>query len=195
MEEIILKHALNNAVQFNGKANPGAVIGKILQEDPKLKLKIGEISKKVNETVKKVTEDYESLNFNTAISQMMIFVNAVYKEDVFPLEYAKGLLKLLNPITPFVTEELWGIVTGANKSMAYEEWPTFDGNKLIEHTFELIIQINGKLKGKVNASKGMSEKALTNLALNEENIKKLTENSDIIKIIVVPDRLINIVIK
>ncbi len=107
------------------------------------------LDKVYNKTVKKVTEDYESLNFNTAIAQMMIFVNAVYKEKTWNLEYAQNFIKLLNPITPHITEEIWQTVFNKANTIAYESWPSYDESKIVDETYEMVVQINGKIRGKV----------------------------------------------
>ena len=152
------------------------------------------LEKIYHQTVKKVTQDYESLNFNTAISQMMIFINAVYKEDVFPLEYAINFVKLLNPIAPFMTEEIWQML-GHDKTIAYEKWPTYDEEKTKEETFEMVVQVNGKVRGKIEVSMDTSKEEMETLAKNLDNVKKYIENKEIVKIITVPKKLVNIVIK
>ena len=145
-------------------------------------------------TVKKVTNDYESLNFNTAISGMMIFINAVYKENVFPREYAFNFLKLLNPIAPHITEELWEKL-GNDNVIANEIWPSYDEEKTINKTLEIGVQVNGKLRATINVEKDASKDVLENLALNEENVIKHIEGKTIVKVIVVPNRIVNIVVK
>ncbi len=152
------------------------------------------LEKIYNQTVKKVTEDYESLNFNTAISQLMIFVNAVYKEDVFTKDYALGFIKLLNPICPYITEELWEFM-GNTKTIAYEPWPTYDVNKIQEETFTMIVQVNGKVRGKIEVSMETKKEEMEELSKNLENVKKYIEDKQIVKIITVPKKLVNIVIK
>ena len=152
------------------------------------------LEKIYHQTVKKVTLDYESLNFNTAISQMMIFINAVYKEDVFPLEYATNFVKLLNPIAPFMTEEIWQML-GHDKTIAYEKWPTYDEEKTKEETFEMVVQVNGKVRGKIEVSMETSKEEMETLAQELDNVKKYIENKEVIKIITVPKKLVNIVIK
>ncbi len=152
------------------------------------------LEKIYHQTVKKVTQDYETLNFNTAISQLMIFVNAVYKEDIFPLEYANNLLKLLNPIIPFITEELWNIL-GHSETIAYEPWPTYDEEKTKEEMFEMVVQVNGKLRGKIQVSMETTKEEMESLAKELENVKRYIENKEIVKVITVPKKLVNIVIK
>lgn len=146
-----------------------------------------------NQTVQKVTEDYEALSFNTAISQLMIFINAAYKEDTLPLDYMKGFVKLLAPIAPHVGEELWHKLTGSEDSISYETWPTYDESKLIEDTVEVVFQINGKVRGKQTASRTISKDDLEALALSDDNIKAHLEGKTVRKVIVVPGKLVNIV--
>ena len=152
------------------------------------------LEKIYNQTVKKVTEDFESLNFNTAISQMMIFINAVYKENIFPYEYAEGFVKLLNPICPHMTEELWHEVLNKTEELSYSSWPKYDSSKLEEDTYELVVQVNGKIRGKVDVSKGTNEEELKSIALNIDNVKNFIGSSTIRKIIVIKDKIVNIVI-
>ena len=141
-------------------------------------------------TVKKVTEDFESLNFNTAISQMMIFVNALQKEEIFPRNYAEGFLKLLNPICPFITEELWAQL-GHENTISYEEWPKFDESKMVVDTIEVPIQVNGKLRGKIKVNRTASEEEIKQIALNE--VRDYVANG-VKKIIYIPGRIFNIVV-
>ncbi len=153
------------------------------------------LDKIYNQTVKKVTDDYESLNFNTAISQMMIFVNAVYKENTWNLEYAKNFVKLLNPIVPHITEEIWSEVFNNKESIAYEPWPTYDKSKLINDTYEMVVQINGKIRGKIEVPTSYTEEEMKSTAKNLDNIKEKLEGKTIVKEIVVPKKLVNIVVK
>lgn len=146
-----------------------------------------------NQTVQKMTEDYEALSFNTAISQLMIFINAAYKEDSLPLDYMRGFVKLLAPIAPHVGEELWHKLTGSEDSISYETWPTYDESKLVEDTVEVVFQINGKVRGKQTASRTISKDDLEALALSDDNIKAHLEGKTVRKVIVVPGKLVNIV--
>ncbi len=143
-----------------------------------------------HQTVKKVTEDFESLNFNTAISQMMIFINAVAKENKLPRQYAEGFVKLLNPICPFITEELWQNL-GHNGTISYEKWPTFDPNALVTDSTEVPVQVNGKLRGKIVVTSSMSQDEIKALALDavQEFVK-----SPVKKFIYVPKRICNVII-
>ena len=152
------------------------------------------LEKIYNQTVKKVTEDYETLNFNTAISQMMIFVNAVFKESVFPKYMAEGLVKLLNPIAPFMTEELWSIL-GHNKTIAYETWPSFDESKIAETNVEIAVSINGKLRTTVLLPIDASKEETLEKVKENEIVQKNIEGKQILKEIVVPNKIVNIVVK
>ncbi len=153
------------------------------------------LEKIYHKTVKKVTSDYESLSFNTAISQMMIFINAIYKEEVFPVEYAKGLLKLLNPIVPHITEELWSEVFKEQDTIAYESWPTYDESKTIDETYELVVQVNGKVRGKIETHTDTTEEEMKEKALQIENVKKHLEGLQIVKVVTIPKKLVSIVAK
>ncbi len=152
------------------------------------------LEKIYNQTIKKVTEDYEKLSFNTAISQLMIFLNAVQKEEVFPKEYAEGFLKLLNPIAPFVTEEIWNKL-GHDNTISYEEWPKCDESKLVEDTFEMVVQVNGKVRGKIVVDDSVTEEEMKEKAKEIDNVKNYLEGHEIIKEIVVPKKLVSFVIK
>ncbi len=146
-------------------------------------------------TVKKVTNDYETLNFNTAISQMMIFVNALYKEEFIPREYAEGFMKLLNPVAPHITEEIWHEVLGHENTITYETWPTYDESKLVEDTYTMVVQVNGKVRGKIEVSTNASKEEMESLAMSIENVKKNIEGKEIVKVITIPSKLVNIVVK
>ena len=152
------------------------------------------LEKIYHQTVKKITTDYESLSFNTAISQMMVFINAVYKEEVFPKEYAEGFIKLLNPVAPFMTEEIWNIM-GHNETIAYEKWPIYDEEKTKEDVVEIGVQVNGKLRGSITVNNDTTEEEMIKLSLDNDNVKKHTEGKDIIKTIVIKKRIVNIVVK
>jgi len=152
------------------------------------------LEKIYHQTVKKVTNDYETLNFNTAISQMMIFINAVSKESILPRVYAEGFIKLLNPIAPYITEEMWEKL-GHNKSIANESWPTYDEEKCVEEDLVIGVQVNGKLRASIKIKKDEDKDSVINKAMNEENIQKHVNDKEIIKTIVVPNKIVNIVIK
>ncbi len=150
------------------------------------------LEKDYHYTVKKVTNDYETMNFNTAISQMMIFINAVYKEEVFPREYAEGFLKLLNPVAPHITEELWNIL-GHNETIAYQKWPTYDDSKTISNQITLPIQFNGKLKGTININIDEDENSIKQKV--HEAIDSKLDGKTIVKEIYVKNKIYNIVLK
>ena len=154
----------------------------------------GKLDKVYHETVKKVTEDYETLGFNTAIAQMMIFINEAYKAETLPQEYAEGFIKLLNPIVPHMTEELWSLL-GHSESIAYEPWPIHDEAKLVADTITVIAQVNGKLRAKLEVPAGISKDEMEQLALGHENVVNFTTGKNIAKVIVVPGKLVNIVVK
>ena len=148
-----------------------------------------------HQTIKKVTEDYEKLSFNTAISQMMIFVNAVYKEECFPLYMAKDFIKLLNPICPFMTEELWEVVFGEKESITYAVWPKYDETKLLADTYTLVVQVNGKLRDRIEVATNSTNAEIEKIALESEKIKIHLEGLTVVKVVVVPKKLVNIVVR
>lgn len=147
-----------------------------------------------NQTVKKVTEDYENMRFNTAISQMMVFVNEAYKADALPMVYMEGLVKLLSPIIPHVAEEIWQIM-GHDETITYETWPTYDESKLVQDTVQVILQVNGKVRSKVEVEKDLDQAQLEKIALADERIQQWTAEKDIKKVIVIPNKIVNIVAK
>jgi len=147
-----------------------------------------------HQTVKKVTEDYENLRFNTAISQMMIFINELYKDKKIPQAYLEGFLKLLNPICPHITEELNEKVLKNNNSLAYSDWPTYDPEKTKEDVITVVIQVNGKIRDKIEVKVNIPQDELKKTALSRDKILQYTAGKEIRKIIVVPNKIINIVI-
>ncbi|WP_349408223.1 leucine--tRNA ligase [Pseudalkalibacillus sp. SCS-8] len=145
-----------------------------------------------HQTVKKVSEDYEELRFNVGISQLMVFINEAYKQDVLPKALMEGFVKLLSPVAPHITEELWEKL-GNTGSIAYSEWPTFDESKLTENEVEIVVQINGKVRAKLlvptDADKGQMEE----IALSDDKVKENIEGKTVRKVIAVPGKLVNIV--
>jgi len=162
--------------------------GKIKDEENK------NLEKVYHQTVKKVSEDFESLGFNTAISQMMIFVNAVYKEEVFPKEYAEGFVKLLNPVAPHIGEELWEML-GHTGTIAFESWPTYDESKLSDDEKEIAVQVNGKVRATIKIAVDEAEDSIKAKALEEENVKRHMEGKEVVKVIVIKGKIVNIVVK
>lgn len=171
----------------------------MIDDDDKLRDRVttlndGSLDKVYNQTVKKVTDDFEKLHFNTAISQMMVFVNAAYKAEALPLEYMEGFVKLVSPIAPHIAEELWTKL-GHVGSITYEPWPKYDASKLVESTVEIVVQVNGKVRQHLKVSKDASRDELEKLALADEHIKEELAGKDIKRVIAVPGRLVNIVAK
>ncbi|MEZ2717535.1 leucine--tRNA ligase [Niallia circulans] len=151
------------------------------------------LDKIYHQTVKKVTEDFEALRFNTAISQMMVFINECYKADRIPKKYVEGFVKLLSPICPHITEELWQIITGSNQSIAYEAWPAYDEAKLVDDEVEIVIQINGKVKAKLMVPADANKDALEQIAMEDSQVKEQIDGKQVRKVIAVPGKLVNIV--
>ena len=152
------------------------------------------LEKIYHKSVKKITEDFEKLAFNTAISQMMIFINAVYKEGKCPKAYAEGMTKMLSCISPHICEEMWSIF-GHEDTIAYESWPTYDEAKCVDDEVEIVIQINGKLRAKIKAPKDTPAAEAIALAKTEESVAAAIEGKTIVKEISVPNKIVNIVIR
>ncbi|WP_342535945.1 leucine--tRNA ligase [Sporosarcina sp. FSL K6-3508] len=152
----------------------------------------GPLEKVYNQTVKKVTEDFEGMRNNTAISQMMVFINECYKADKLPKAYIEGFVLLISPITPHLAEELW-VKLGHTETVAYAQWPTYDETKLSDDTVEVAVQINGKIRAKINVSKDSTKEELEQVALANEDVKQWMEGKELKKIIAIPGRLVNIV--
>jgi leucyl-tRNA synthetase len=145
-----------------------------------------------HQTVKKVTEDLEGLRFNTAISQLMVFINEAYKATVLPKEYVEGFVKLVSPIAPHLAEELWSKL-GHNTTITYVAWPAFDEAKLVENEVEIVVQVNGKVRAKLLVAKVVTKDQLEQIALEDDRVKEHTEGKTIRKVIAVPGKLVNIV--
>ncbi|WP_300968858.1 leucine--tRNA ligase, partial [Faecalibaculum rodentium] len=153
------------------------------------------LDKVYNQTVKKVTKDIDTLNFNTAVSAMQIFMNEVYKHKSMPVEYAEGFVKLLYPFAPHLGEELWEEVFHNSESIAYTSWPEWDESKLVEAVNTIVVQVNGKVRGKFEAAAGTDDKALEETALSLGSVQKHLEGKDVKKVIVIKGRVVNIVAK
>ncbi|PIC97518.1 leucine--tRNA ligase [Sporosarcina sp. P26b] len=152
----------------------------------------GPLEKVYNQTVKKVTEDYEAMRNNTAISQLMVFINESYKAEKLPKAYIEGFLLLISPITPHLAEELWSKL-GHMDTIAYAQWPTFDETKLSDDTVEVAVQINGKIRAKITVARDCTKEELEQAALENEDVKQWMEGKELKKIIAIPGRLVNIV--
>ena len=152
-----------------------------------------ELEKVYNETVKKVTEDFEVLGFNTAISQMMIFINAAVKAGHCPREYAEGFIKLLNPVCPHITEEMWQMY-GHNESIAYEKWPEYDEEALKSDTVEIGVQVKGKARGVIEISVDADEETAVAEARKIPSVEKAIDGKEIRKVIFIKGKILNIVV-
>ncbi|WP_019773163.1 leucine--tRNA ligase [Streptococcus sobrinus] len=155
----------------------------------------GKLDKVYNETVKSVTEQIEAMKFNTAIAQLMVFVNAANKEKTLFVDYAQGFVQLLAPFAPHVAEELWQSLTNSTESISYVKWPTWDDSKLIEDEIEIVVQIKGKVRAKLLIPKDLPREDMEALALANDKIKAELEGKEVVKVIAVPNKLVNIVAK
>lgn len=173
-------------------------IWRLFIEDDALSTKVvdandGKMEKVFHQTVKKVSEDFEALRFNTAISQLMVFINEGYKADTIPKEYVESFVKLLSPIAPHVAEELWEKL-GHSETVTYEEWPTYDESKLVDDVVEVVVQVNGKVRTKISVAKDITKEELEAAALADETIQKAAEGKQIRKVIAIPGKLVNVVV-
>ncbi|MEY9973966.1 leucyl-tRNA synthetase [Lysinibacillus sp. RC46] len=166
----------------------GTIAAKIQASDDKT------LEKSYHQTVKKVTEDYEGIRFNTAISQMMVFINDCYKADVIPTAYAEGFVKMLAPMVPHVAEELWQIL-GHAETLSYAQWPTYDESKLVDDEVEVAVQVAGKVRAKIIVAKDASKEEIEKVALADGKVQEYMEGKNLVKIIVIPGKLVNIVVK
>lgn len=155
----------------------------------------GKLDKVYNETVKSVTEQIEQLKFNTAIAQLMVFVNSANKEEALYADYAKGFVQLLAPFAPHLAEELWQVMTKSGESISYVAWPTWDESKLVEDEIEIVVQIKGKVRAKLMVAKDLSREDLQKVALENDKIQAEIAGKDVVKVIAVPNKLVNIVVK
>jgi leucyl-tRNA synthetase len=150
------------------------------------------LDKIYHQTVKKVTEDYDSLSYNTAISQLMVFVNEVYKTKQITTEHYEGFLKLLHPIAPHITEELASEQGFA--LLATSTWPSYEESYIRETIFQLAIQVNGKVRDTIEVDATASKETILEAAMTEK-IKQFTDGLAIVKTIYVPGKLVSIVVK
>ena len=152
----------------------------------------GSLDRVYHATVKKVSEDIDSLSFNTAISQMMIFINECYKADHVYQLYLENFVKMFACFAPHLGEELWTILTG-KQGISFEEWPSYDESKMAEDTVTIVVQVNGKLRSKFEMAKDSDQQVLKDKAI--ESVPNYTNGKQIMKVIVVANKLVNIVVK
>ncbi len=153
-----------------------------------------EILRLLHKSIKKVQEDIEGLRFNTAISQLMIFVNEMYKTEIKPVSALKTFLQLLNPFAPHITEELWQRL-GNDSILAYKTWPQFDKQLTKDESIEIILQVNGKIRDKMLVAAGTKQSELEQLVLQSARLKPYLDGKNIVKIIAVVDKMVNVVVK
>ncbi|KIL37926.1 leucyl-tRNA synthetase [Gordoniibacillus kamchatkensis] len=144
-------------------------------------------------TIKKITEDFEALRFNTAISQLMIFVNEAYKTETLPLEAMRHFVQMLSPIAPHIAEELWEKL-GGTESVTYVPWPQFDEAWTVDDEVEIVVQVNGKIADRVKIAADLEEAAMQELALGLDRVKELAAGKTVRKVIAVKGKLVNIVV-
>ncbi len=154
----------------------------------------GALTKIYHQTVKKVTNDFEVLGFNTAIAQMMVFINEVYKVGTCPREYAEGFIKMISCITPHVGEEIWQQLGHAD-TIAFESWPTYDEAKCVEDTVEIALQVNGKIRNRIEVAADITAADAIAAAKADERVAPVLEGMQVIKELYVPGKLVNIVVK
>lgn len=167
-------------------------------EDGSLNAKIGgegsdEFKRTWHKTVKKVTEDLEALRFNTAISQLMIFVNEAYKVDSVPKEAAENFVQMLSPLAPHIAEELWERL-GNTGGISYVSWPTYNEAWTVDAEVEIVVQVNGKIVERTKISKDLDQAAMQEHSMNLPNVKQSIEGKTVRKVIAVPGKLVNIVV-
>ena len=166
---------------------------KIKSQKSKLQLKNQKLERLIHKTIKKIDEDLENTKFNTAVSALMILVNEMEKEQAIPITYYQSLLILLSPFAPHITEELWHQL-GHEDSIHNQVWPKYDSKLVKEETITLIVQINGKVRDKIEVEADISEEKAKKLTLEREKVKKWIEGKETKKIVFVPGKLINIVV-
>lgn len=169
-------------------AEDGSLNAKIVDGDGS-----DEFKRTWHKTIKKVTEDLEGLRFNTAISQLMIFINEAYKTEAVPRAAAENFVQLLSPLAPHLAEELWERL-GHQESISYVPWPEFDEAWTVDAEVEIVVQVNGKIVERTKISKDMDQAAMQEYSLGLPNVKQATEGKTIRKIVAVPGKLVNIVV-
>lgn len=153
----------------------------------------GDLDKIYHQTVKKVTDNLENMRFNTAISQMMVFVNDAYKSDALPVTYMNGFIQLLAPFAPHLAEELW-VRLGNRESISYVSWPTYDDTKLVDDTVEIIFQVNGKVRGKATVARDINQDDMITAAKADDNVQNFITGKTVRKVIAIPGKFVNIVV-
>ena len=153
-----------------------------------------DLEKNINKAIKKVGEDFERMKFNTAIATMMSLVNDFSKKGSVPKGEYKTLITLLNPVAPHMTEELW-LTYGNGELLSLQPWPKYDEGKTVDDEIEIVVQINGKIKDKLMIPAGLDKDGTQEAAMNTEKIKGLIEGKNVVKVIAVPGKLVNIVVK
>jgi len=146
-----------------------------------------------HKTIKKVTEDFENLRFNTAISQLMIFVNEAYKTDAVPKAAAENFVQLLSPLAPHLAEELWERL-GHTGTITYESWPAYDEAWTVEAEVEIVVQVNGKIVERTKISKDLDQAAMQEHSLSLPSVQQAVAGKTIRKVVAVPGKLVNIVV-
>jgi len=147
----------------------------------------------LHQTIKKVTEDLEALKFNTAIAQLMVFVNEVTKRAARPRAVLEPFVLLLDPFAPHLGEELWHRL-GHPESCAYEPWPRHDPALVIEDVVTVAVQVNGKLRATLDLPRGLDQATAQSAALEDARIRRYVDGGEIRKAIYVPDKLLNLVV-
>ncbi len=153
-----------------------------------------ELEKSMHKTIKKVGEDFERMKFNTAIAAMMSFLNDVSKKGSITKGEYKTFITLLNPVAPHVTEELWEML-GGEGLLSLHAWPEYDESKTVDDEIEIVVQINGKIRDKMSVAADLNRDELQAVAMESERIKTLVEGKQVVKVIAVPGKLVNIVVK
>lgn len=148
----------------------------------------------INKTIKKVTEDIESLNYNTAVSALMILLNEVEKQETITHDDYRAIIELLNPFAPHITEEI-NEVCALGEPLCNSPWPKYNPSKIVDATYEMVVQVNGKVRGKMQVDTNTSKEDMEKLALNIDNVKRFIEGKEIVKIIVIQSKIVNIVVK
>jgi leucyl-tRNA synthetase len=151
-----------------------------------------ELERALHAAIKKVTQSITDLRFNTAIAEMMIFVNEATKAPAIPRDWLETFVRILSPFAPHLAEEMWQRL-GHTRTIAYAPWPAYDEAKLARDTMVLVVQVNGKVRGKVSVPAGAGQGAIESLVLEEPNVRKHLQGRAVKKVIVVPGKLVNVV--